>query len=174
MITFSPLDKTLYAGKKFEIRYTAHGYYDIQKTADGFSFSYQPFEKSKEMGFEDSLFGDWLEAPVAYGAFEDDALIGFAEGSPESWNNRWRISNIAVFQPHRRHLGIGTRLINMMLDTAQKSGARMAVLETQSCNERAISFYKKHGFEIIGLDLYAYTNTDPDRHEIRIEMGRIL
>ena len=50
----------------------------------------------------------------------------------------------------------------------------MAVLETQSCNEHAISFYKKHGFEIIGFDLYAYTNIDPDRHEIRIEMGRML
>ena len=37
----------------------------------------------------------------------------------------------------------------------------MAVLETQSCNERAIAFYKKCGFEIIGFDLYALYRYGP-------------
>ncbi len=49
----------------------------------------------------------------------------------------------------------------------------MSVLETQSCNENAIAFYRKNGFEIIGFDLYSCQNTDPERHEIRIEMGKI-
>lgn len=49
----------------------------------------------------------------------------------------------------------------------------MSVLKTQSCNENAIAFYRKNGFEIIGFDLYSYQNTDPERHEIRIEMGKI-
>ena len=53
----------------------------------------------------------------------------------------------------------------------------MSVLETQSCNENAIAIaiavYRKNGFEIIGFDLYSYSNTDPERHEIRIEMGKI-
>lgn len=57
---------------------------------------------------------------------------------------------------------------------AKGSEARMIVLETQSCNENAIAFYRKNGLDIIGFDLYAYTNTDPERHEIRIEMGKIL
>ncbi len=50
----------------------------------------------------------------------------------------------------------------------------MIVLETQSCNEAAIAFYQRHGFSIIGFDLYSYSNTDPQRHEVRIEMGRKL
>ncbi len=54
------------------------------------------------------------------------------------------------------------------------SGARMIVLETQSCNENSIRFYKKNGFEIIGFDLYSYSNSDPERHEVRIEMGKKL
>jgi len=49
----------------------------------------------------------------------------------------------------------------------------MSVLETQSCNENAIAVYRKNGFEIIGFDLYSCSNTDPERHEIRIEMGKI-
>ena len=50
----------------------------------------------------------------------------------------------------------------------------MVVLETQSCNENAIAFYSKNGFEIIGFDPYAYSNIAPERHEIRIEMGKKL
>lgn len=67
-----------------------------------------------------------------------------------------------------RSKGVGTLLMNAISDAAKASGARMSVLETQSCNENAIAFYRKNGF-----DLYSYSNTDPERHEIRIEMGKI-
>jgi len=96
------------------------------------------------------------------------------EGSMESWNNRYRISNICVFAEDRRHQHIGTALMDTAMEEAKGSGARMAVLETQSCNEKAIGFYQKYGFEIIGFDLYSYSNTDPERHEVRIEMGKRL
>ena len=51
-----------------------------------------------------------------------------------------------------RSKGIGTLLRNAISDAAKASGARMSVLETQSCNENAIAFYRKNGFEIIGFD----------------------
>lgn len=72
-----------------------------------------------------------------------------------------------------RSKGVGTLLRNAISDAAKASGARMSVLEIQSCNENAIAVYRKNGFEIIGFDLYSYQNTDPERHEIRIEMGKI-
>ena len=62
--------------------------------------------------------------------------------------------------------------MKFILAEANKSGARMVVLETQTCNENAIAFYKKMGFSIIGFDLYAYTNNDMEKHEVRIEMGK--
>ena len=92
----------------------------------------------------------------------------------ETWNNRFRISNICVFAPAARCRGIGTALMNAIVKEAAASGARMAVLETQSCNAAATGFYRRNGFEIIGFDLYAYSNDDPERHEIRIEMGKKL
>ena len=61
-----------------------------------------------------------------------------------------------------------------ILKEANASAARMVVLETQTCNENAIAFYRKNGFEIIGFDLYSYSNNDPEKHEIRIEMGKKL
>ena len=64
--------------------------------------------------------------------------------------------------------------MNTILKEAKAAGARMIVLETQTCNENAIAFYRKNGFDIIGFDLYAYSNTDVERHEIRIEMGKKL
>ena len=64
--------------------------------------------------------------------------------------------------------------MNRITETAEASGARMIVLETQSCNEKAIAFYRKNGFSIIGFDLYSYSNNDPERHEVRIEMGKKL
>lgn len=59
-----------------------------------------------------------------------------------------------------------------ILREAELSGARMTVLETQTCNENAIAFYRRSGFEIIGFDLYSYSNEDPERHEVRIELGK--
>lgn len=169
-----PLDKKTYAGQKFTARYHTNGYYDIRAIDSGFRMEYVAFETPVEKAFDDVFFSEWLENPVAYGAFQGERLVGYAEGFLEQWNNRFRISNICIFDPAVRHQGIGTSLMETILKEAKASGARMAVLETQSCNENAIAFYQKNGFEIIGFDLYSYSNTDPERHEIRIEMGKKL
>jgi ribosomal protein S18 acetylase RimI-like enzyme len=57
---------------------------------------------------------------------------------------------------------------------AKEKGARMLVLETQSCNVAAIAFYLKQGFVLIGFDSAAYSNTDLEKKEVRIEMGLTL
>lgn len=170
----SKLNREDYAGHKFEIKYHTKGFYDIEKNDVGFSFVYKTFDEVTEKSFSDCYFSEWLDEPVAYGAFENGKLVGHVEGTLEKWNNRYRISNIGIFEDSNRRQGIGTKLMDTILRVAKESGARMVVLETQSCNEKAISFYRKNGFEIIGFDLYAYSNTDRERHEIRIEMGRKL
>ena len=174
MIEIKELDKETYSGKGFTLKYQTKGYYDIRPSKTGFSIEYQLFEEAKEMSFDDAFFGDWLDNPKAFGAFENGQLLGYVEGSLEEWNNRYRISNICVFDSSKRHKGLGTMLMEFILAEANKSGARMVVLETQTCNESAIAFYKKMGFSIIGFDLYAYTNSDMERHEVRIEMGKII
>ncbi len=169
-----PLDKATYAGKKFTARYRTKGYYDICASEDGFRIRYVPFPAIVEKSFEDAFFAEWLENSVAFGAFEGGNLLGFAEGAPESWNNRFRLSNICVFEPSERGRGIGSALMECLTKTAISLGTRMMILETQSCNENAIAFYKKNDFDIVGFDLYSYSNTDPERHEVRVEMGKKL
>ena len=168
------LDRKMYEGQKFVLRYITSGQYDIAISNTGFQIEYKRFDKPTEMSFDDYFFNEWLEDPVAYGAFEEGQLLGCVEGTLEKWNNRYRISNICVFDDTRRHNGVGTALMNTILKEAKESGARMVVLETQTCNENAIAFYRKNGFDIIGFDLFAYSNADPERHEIRIEMGKKL
>ncbi|MCI8618914.1 MAG: GNAT family N-acetyltransferase [Oscillospiraceae bacterium] len=168
-----PLSKAQYKNWALTVRYQTKGYYDFKITDASFSLQYTPFSEEREKQFSDQLFADWLEAPIALGAFENNSLLGFVEGSLEAWNNRFRISNIYVFEGQQRH-GIGSKLMDTITAIAKESHARMLVLETQSCNEKAIAFYKKHGFECIGFDLYAYSNEDLERCEVRIEMGKKL
>ena len=183
------LNQKDYAGRKFTARYQTNGYYEICASEQGFRLDYRLFPAPVGRSFDDVFFGEWLEAPAAFGAFDSDRLVGFAEGSIESWNNRFRISNICIFDSAARGKGTGRRLMEAIERENPKmagvlpkaiereaaaSGARMIVLETQSCNEAAIAFYRKNGFSVIGFDLYAYSNTDPERHEVRIEMGKKL
>ncbi len=164
------LDEKIYKNQPFTVKYRTKGYYDIRRSGTTFSLEYVPFGEEKELSFDDKLLSDWLDHPIALGAFEGETMLGFVEGFHEKWNNRCRISNIHILEGNRGR-GTGSALMQAILAAARESGARMAVLETQTCNERAIAFYRKMGFEIIGFDLYAYTNQDPERHEVRLEMG---
>ena len=140
------LNPKKYAGQKFTARYITNGYYDIVRTTGGFDIEYKRFDSPVERSFDDTFFGEWLDNLVAYGAFENGKLLGFVEGAPEGWNNRYRLSNICVFDCANRHCGIGSALMNAILCEAKESGARMIVLETQTCNENAILSIAKTGF----------------------------
>lgn len=166
------LDKKVYKGKKFTAHYKTNGYYDVIISDDEYKFNYVTFDKTVDKSFDDEFFGEWLEDPIAYGTFENGKLIGYVEGSIESWNNRFRISNICVFDETYRNSGIGTKLIHAIEEVAISLKVRMIVLETQTCNEKAIAFYRKNGYVVIGFDLYSYSNHDLEDHEVRIEMGK--
>lgn len=163
-----------YSGKKYSVKYESMGYYNIQEQEDSFEFKFYETDKPEEHVLQDEILADWLENPVAYGAFEDNKLLGYVEGYLETWNNRFRISNIVIFDKSWRNAGIGTKLFQKIVEDARKSGARMVFLETQSCNTNAIAFYKKMGFKVIGFDQYAYSNEGPQNHEMLVWMGQKL
>ena len=96
------LNQKDYAGRKFTARYQTNGYYEICASEQGFRLDYRLFPAPVMRSFDDVFFGEWLEAPAAFGAFDGEGLVGFAEGSIESWNNRFRISNICIFDSAAR------------------------------------------------------------------------
>lgn len=75
------LEKESFAGKRFTARYLTKGYYDICAAENGFNFNYVPFDMAVERSFEDEFSSEWLGVSVAYGAFDGEKLLGFAEGS---------------------------------------------------------------------------------------------
>ena len=97
-----PLDKVTFAGKAFTVRYRTGGYWDISRDRHGFAVRHVPFDAPFERSLDDVFFGEWLEDPVAFGAFSGGQLLGFVEGLPEGRNRRYRISSICVFNTAAR------------------------------------------------------------------------
>ena len=48
-------------------------------------------------------------------------------------------------------MGVGTRLMEMMVEFARKVGIEILYLEARADNERALSLYRRFGFERVGV-----------------------
>ncbi|KAE8711246.1 N-alpha-acetyltransferase 50 [Hibiscus syriacus] len=70
------------------------------------------------------------------------------------------IMTLGVLAPYRG-LGIGTKLLNHVLELCLKQHIPEIYLHVQTNNEDAIKFYKKFGFEITETIKNYYTNIDP-------------
>ncbi|MDH7564086.1 MAG: GNAT family N-acetyltransferase [Candidatus Bathyarchaeota archaeon] len=73
-----------------------------------------------------------------------------------------------------RGLGIGSILMKHAMKVAKENGARMLVLETQSCNVPTMNFYLHNRFRLIGFDLAAYSNEDVEKKEVGLDFGLVL
>jgi ribosomal protein S18 acetylase RimI-like enzyme len=167
-----PLDPKEYDQFKLVFRYTAKSYYEIIRDADHiFSIQLvrQELEEEVEKEFEGLLFAEYLEEPSVFGISAGDQIVGFLEIARESWHNRLRITELLVKTDFRGQ-GYGSKLIDKAKEIMRTEGFRELVLETQSCNTRAIDFYLNNGFIVNGLDLSCYTNEDIDKKEVRLEM----
>jgi ribosomal protein S18 acetylase RimI-like enzyme len=100
-------------------------------------------------------------------------LIAAIETAVEEWSNRLKVTELWVDDAYRRK-GIATALMNIAVQRARDEKRRLIMLETQSCNEGAISFYLAYGFTLIGFDACAYKNNDLECKEVRMEMGIFL
>lgn len=50
--------------------------------------------------------------------------------------------------------------MNCAIERAECHHVRGIILEAQSCNIQAIDFYLKFGFQLVGFDLFVYSNQD--------------
>ncbi len=163
------LDRNVYEGYCLAFSYRTDCYYQVNAAQWGMNLELRDYSRTVEKSFTDHLFADWLEDPVAIGAFQGDNLIGVIEGSLEQWHDVFRISNLLVMEPFRKQ-GVGQNLMDRLLRHAQGiKNCRGAILETQSCNYPAISFYRKRGFLLSRIDLCEYSNEDIQRNEVRLD-----
>ena len=85
-------------------------------------------------------------------AFDEGELIGTGAVSVVSGKPRFAHRREIAISVRKDYWGkgIGTGIMNVLMDFARKSGAEVLELEVRSDNEAAISLYKKFGFEKIG------------------------
>ncbi len=126
---------------------------------------------SEEYDFPDGLYQDHWEKAEAYGVVGTGGeMLACIEVCPEEWSNRLMVTELWVSEELRRK-GIGKRLMDKAKEIAVNQKRRAVILETQSCNTKAIGFYLSQGFELIGFDTCCYTNNDIGRREVRINLG---
>lgn len=181
-----PLPKEEWEGTPILLKYTTEEYYDLETAADRDGFRVQMVKKRfespvthtpEEYDFPDSLYQEHWQGAEAFGIVRTQdgkkELLACIELCPEEWSNRLMVTELWVADELQRQ-GIGTRLMNLAKERAREQGRRAIILETQSCNVRAIAFYQSQGFELIGFDSCCYTNLDVERHEIRFDFGYFL
>ncbi len=183
-----PLPKEQWEGTAIPMRYTTDEYYDfqIEKSGDNKVFQIKLLKREadppishypEEYDFPDKLYQPYWEKASAWGIVgEKDSemeLLACIETCPEEWSNRLIVTELWVHEDLRRK-GIAHRLMAIAKEQAKSENRRAIILETQSCNVGAISFYLKEGFEMIGFDSCCYSNSDIQRKEVRINMGFLL
>ena len=161
-------------GTRLLFRYTSRYYYqactvDGPSVAFGVVFRKMPLASPVDKEFTGSLLEDHLDKPRVFCAESATGRIGYVEVNHETWNNRVRVTNLWVEDLHRRN-GVGGLLMRTARQIALGANARALILETQSCNYPAISFYLANGFSFTGCDLTAYGNDDIEKDEVRLEL----
>ena len=165
-----------FEGYQVVFSYESKGYYDfkMRSTQNVFAMEFvrtpcAPVHKE----FVDHLFAPHWDDPHAYALWDGREMRAILEVTPENWNNRLRVTNLCVQEGYRRR-GFGTLLMTRAREIARAQHRRALILETQSCNTAAISFYLSQGLTLMGFNACEYSNEDVARHEMRLEMGCLL
>ena len=175
------LPKEQWKGTPIPMATQSDSYYDFEISPldhDGCTISIvrKPAEQDivhtpEEYDFPDGLYQDHWEKAEAYGVVGSGGeMLACIEVCPEEWSNRLMVTELWVSEELRRK-GIGKRLMDKAKEIAVNQKRRAVILETQSCNTKAIAFYLSQGFELIGFDTCCYTNNDIGRREVRINLG---
>lgn len=179
MFDIIPLPIEKWKGFTIPIGYTTYSYYEVISTHDDGKFSVtlqlRTLEKPithtpEEYDFPDSLYQDYYPGAQAFGIFDGDSLIAAMELCLEKWSNRMRLTELWVDEKYRRR-GFGHALMEKAKSITCEKKCRALMLETQCCNVNAIGFYLHEGFSLIGFDICCFSNHDPERKEVRMEMG---
>ena len=108
-----------------------------------------------EASFEDSL----AREDTVFLVCEDLDVVGYI-GMYLSFEEG-EITNVAV-TPSYRQRGCGNLLIQAIKEEAKARAAECVILEVRVSNVPAISLYKKHGFEEIGIRKNFYEHPSED------------
>lgn len=178
MLTIRQIYQKNYSmGKQVFYNYTSEKYYEIhtETNNNGWNFflTEETFEIPYEKNLEEEIFDSHKKGSEVYVSEINGEESGIMVIQHIKWNETLLIHNLYVDKQFKRK-GIGRALFEIVKKRAHELGVRMITLETQTSNYPAIQFYLKNGFQLIGLNLYSYSNDDIRKKEVRIEMGYLI
>lgn len=170
-------EQNKYKDKVLTFRYTTDKYYDVIQTESeiGWTINYElkAFSENQNKSFDSKLFEEYIINPLGYGLEVEDKIVGWLVLGVEDWARRLRVWTILLDEEYRRY-GFGNILMNKAKEVAESNKLRLVILETQTCNYKAIQFYFAQGFKFVGTDFTCYSNNDVEKKEVRIELGYFL
>ncbi len=171
------LEKERWKDFKLHFRWSSSRFYkvDVKNTEDGWVIELKRQSSEEEImkDYQEPIWEQWMDdesnnTSQIFGVEVNGKIVAWMTVAKEVWNNRLRIHELLVLEEHRGK-GVGKMLIEKAKQVAQELNCRAIVLETQT-NNSAVEFYRKQGFELNGVDLTAYSNSDITNNEVRIDM----
>ncbi len=99
------------------------------------------------------------ETTVAPTSSESSAVLGFLVG--RRVHSEWELENIVV-APSARRKCLGKRLVEALLDRAERTHSESVFLEVRESNTAARLLYEKAGFQLTGRRKSYYVNPSED------------
>jgi ribosomal protein S18 acetylase RimI-like enzyme len=114
---------------------------------DAFS-DYQVSLQMSEEQFEKRVKRDGVELELSAGAFDGERMIGFYMNGRGLWHGQETAydAGTGVIPSHRRR-GVAQELFDFLVPRLKERGMAQYLLEVLTSNERAVSLYRKLGFD---------------------------
>ncbi|HJW83458.1 MAG TPA: GNAT family N-acetyltransferase [Anaerolineae bacterium] len=156
---------------QIDANFTSDRFLDVERSGDGLNVTWRLTERLLDPPFVSTDYGvhrhehaqivervsagDGLQLIVEDGS----RAVAFVDVERQPWRNAAFVWNILIDRAHRRQ-GLGTQLMQRIVDWARGAGLRAIVCETQTNNIAACRFYQKSGFQLCGVDDHFYSNED--------------
>jgi ribosomal protein S18 acetylase RimI-like enzyme len=113
------------------------------------------------------------QAGFSFGAYEGETLVGLLIAEKQDWNHSLWVWEFHV-APAYRGQGLGRALMDEATHKAKEADLRLVVCETQNRNAPAIQVYRRLGFQLEGINISYYSNTDFPDGDVAVFMKRRL
>jgi ribosomal protein S18 acetylase RimI-like enzyme len=166
---------------EIDANFESSTYLDVVKNVDGLSVTWRLIERPLASPFvcTDFDFDDQERRNVRQRLETGDGLwlvgeekrtghlVGMVDVRRQDWRDAGFVWNIVIDRACRGQ-GLGSRLMNRVIEWGRREGLRAIILETQTNNWQACRFYQRLGFGLTGIDDHYYTNHDVADKEVAI------
>lgn len=125
--------------------------------------------KSEDLKWYNQLAG----LGYSYAAVCGTTVQGVVICEPLNWNNTLFIHHLMVSNDFRLN-GIGAKMLATIYQRAKEGNFRAICVEVSSKNGSAIDFYRHMYFNITGLNIGLYSNTDMLKGDVGVFMQQII